>query len=117
MDVVPSTVRWCIGTAKSAGFFAGAWVDPAALPAGCFGVAFTGVPTIVAALVSDAVQAESFGAAYGVATLAFGAGLMAGPQAGGLIGDLTNSFRGVYLVSACAALFCGAITWSFRSTS
>ena len=83
----------------------------ATIAAGCFGAAFTGVPTVVAARVSDAVRAESFGAAYGVATLAFGAGLMAAPQVGGLIGDLTGSFRSVYVLSAAVAVVAGVVAW------
>ncbi|MPY96374.1 MAG: MFS transporter, partial [Acidimicrobiia bacterium] len=69
-----------------------------------FGAAFTGVPTTVAARISDHVRAESFGAAFGVATLAFGAGLTVGPQLGGVLGDVTGSFRPGFAVAAvCAA--------------
>jgi MFS family permease len=78
------------------------WSLAAAL---AFGMAFTGVPTTVTARVSDFVSAERFGAAYSTATLAFGAGLLAGPQLGGALADGTGSFRPAFaVVVACALL-------------
>jgi len=84
------------------------WATVAAF---CFGVAFTGEPTIVAARISDAVTAERFGMVYGLATLAFGAGLMAGPQLGGLIGDRTGSFRPVFVFAAAIAVVAAGFGW------
>lgn len=81
----------------------------ALIAATCFGLAFTGVPTTVAARMSDALAAERFGAAYAVATLAFGAGLMAGPQVGGLIGDVTGSFRPVFWLATAVASVAGVL--------
>lgn len=69
-----------------------------------FGVAFTGVPTTIAARVSDAVPAERFGAAFGAATLAFGVGLLLGPQLGGAVADATDSFRAIFVVVVVTAL-------------
>jgi MFS family permease len=70
-----------------------------------FGMAFTGVPTTVTARVSDHVPAERFGAAYSAATLAFGVGLLIGPQLGGVLADRTGSFRPVFgVVVGCAVL-------------
>ena len=67
-----------------------------------FGMAFTGVPTTVTARVSDAIPPDRFGAAYSAATLAFGAGLLIGPQLGGVLADRTGSFRPVFgVVAAC----------------
>ena len=88
-------------TALVIGSGARPWATVAAF---CFGTAFTGIPTTVAARMSDAIAAESFGAAYGVATLFFGTGLMAGPQLGGLIGDATGSFRPVFVGAAVVAV-------------
>jgi predicted MFS family arabinose efflux permease len=81
------------------------------LAAFCFGAAFTGVPTTIAARVSDHVAAESFGAAFGVATLSFGVGLMIGPQLGGLIGDVAGSFRPVFVLSAACAVAGAVLSW------
>ena len=77
----------------------------------CFGMAFAGVPTIITARVSDAVDAESFGAAFGVATLAFGVGLTLGPQLGGLLRDVTGSFRPAFVVVAACAVAGAAFGW------
>lgn len=67
-----------------------------------FGMAFTAVPTTVTARVSDTIPPERFGAAYSAATLAFGAGLLIGPQLGGILADRTGSFRPVFgVVAAC----------------
>ena len=69
-----------------------------------FGMAFTGVPTTVAARISDIVSAERFGAAFGAATLAFGAGLLIGPQLGGFLADRSGSFKPAFLVVIGCAL-------------
>ncbi len=79
------------------------WWPLSSVAALIFGTAFTGVPTTVTARVSDFVTAERFGAAYSTATLAFGAGLLAGPQLGGALADWTGSFRPAFgVVVACA---------------
>ena len=68
-----------------------------------FGLAFTGVPTGVAATIRDEVDGTVFGAAFGAATLAFGAALMVGPQLGGVIGDVTGSFDLVFVLAAATS--------------
>ncbi len=65
-----------------------------------FGLAFTGVPTLVAATIRDEIDGAAFGSAFGSATLAFGAALMIGPQVGGVIGDVAGSFDLVYVTAA-----------------
>ncbi|MCP3990992.1 MAG: YbfB/YjiJ family MFS transporter [Actinomycetia bacterium] len=69
-----------------------------------FGMAFTGVPTTVAARISDVVSAEHFGAAFGAATLTFGMGLFIGPQLGGYLADLTDSFKPSFVVVVGCAI-------------
>ena len=77
-----------------------------------FGLSFTAGPVTIGARISDHLEGDAFGAAFGMATIAFGAGLAAGPQFGGALADLTDSFRPALLVSAaCAAIAC-AITMS-----
>jgi len=95
-----------VGSALLIGTGARPW---ATIAAALFGTAFTGVPTTVAAHMSDAIAAERFGAAYGVATLAFGAGLMIGPQAGGVMGDVTGSFRPVFWSAAAVAVVAASL--------
>lgn len=80
----------------------------ATIAAACLGATFTGVPTTIAAAVAEAVEPASFGAAYGAATLAFGAGISFAPQLGGLIRDQVGSFRPIYLVSGLCSLAAAA---------
>lgn len=68
------------------------------------GLAFAGLPTVIAAYVIDATDAVTFGPAYSAATLAFGIAQMAAPQVGGAIADWRGSFTGVFLLSAAVAL-------------
>ena len=88
-----------------------------------FGLAFTGLPVTVGALVSDHTSGDEFGAAYGIATLAFGAGLAIGPQVGGIIADASDSFRPVLGLAAACAIVGGGLTlirpdrsWQQRSS-
>mgnify|MGYP002630417875 CR=1 FL=1 len=75
-----------------------------------FGLAFTAVPVAVSARIVDFAQGEDFGAAFGVATLAFGLGLMIGPQLGGALSDASGSFRAAFAVAVVAALGGAACT-------
>ncbi len=75
----------------------------ATIAAFVFGVAFTGVPTTVAARIRDHVDGPGFGAAFGAATLGFGAALMIGPQLGGALGDAAGSFTPVFVLTAAVA--------------
>lgn len=77
------------------------WV---ALGAAGVGLAFSGLPTVIAAYVVDATDVSTYGPAYSAATLAFGAAQMASPQVGGLIADWTGSFTVVFLLSAVLAV-------------
>ncbi|MCP3857002.1 MAG: YbfB/YjiJ family MFS transporter [Actinomycetia bacterium] len=76
----------------------------------CFGIGFTGGPTTIGARISDHVTAEDFGAAYGVATLAFGAGLAVAPQLGGVIRDVTGSFRPAFAVITVCSIGAGLLS-------
>jgi predicted MFS family arabinose efflux permease len=77
-----------------------------------FGLSFTGGPVTIGARISDHLDGDAFGAAYGVATIAFGAGLAAGPQVGGLLADLTDSSRSALFTAAGCAAIATAITMS-----
>jgi len=77
-----------------------------------FGISFTGGPVTVGARVSDHLDGDAFGAAYGVVTIAFGAGLAAGPQIGGVLADLTDSARPALWASAAISACALAITLS-----
>ena len=64
------------------------------------GLAFSGLPAVIAAYVVDATDAVTYGPAYSAATLAFGVAQMAAPQVGGLLADWLGSFTAVFLLSA-----------------
>lgn len=76
-----------------------------------FGMAFTGVPTTITARVGDYLHGERFGAAFGIATMAFGFGLVVGPQLGGALADATGSFRPGFLLVAVAGLIGAGVAW------
>ena len=67
------------------------------------GLAFSGLPSVIAAYVVDATDAVTYGPAYSAATLAFGVSQMAAPQVGGLLADWLGSFTAVFLLSAAVA--------------
>ena len=68
------------------------------------GLAFAGLPAVIAAYVVDATDAASYGPAYSAATLAFGVAQMCAPQVGGLLADWRGSFAPVFALSALVAL-------------
>jgi MFS family permease len=67
------------------------------------GLAFSGLPAVIAAYVVDATDATTYGPSYSAATLAFGVAQMAAPQVGGLVADWLGSFTVVFLTSAVIA--------------
>lgn len=88
-----------------------------------FGTAFTGVIAAIAARMSDSLEGDEFGAAYGLATIVFGAGLAAGPQTGGVLADRFDSFGPAFGLAVAACIVGIALTgWghdpaSARATS
>ncbi|WP_420446734.1 MFS transporter [Candidatus Poriferisodalis sp.] len=75
-----------------------------------FGTAFTGIIASIAARVSDNLQGDEFGAAYGLATIVFGLGLAAGPQIGGLLADWFDSFGPAFGLAVAACIVGIALT-------
>lgn len=69
-----------------------------------FGFGFSAVPASIGAHIGDHTELESFAAAFGVATLAFGMAQMIAPQVGGILADVLGSFDMVFIVSALAGL-------------
>jgi len=72
----------------------------ALLSAVVFGLAMSGVPSVIAAHLSDFLHPRSFPAAFGAVTLAFGFAQVAGPQAGGWLAGQTGSFAVPFGLSA-----------------
>jgi MFS family permease len=81
------------------------WVALGALGVG---LAFSGLPAVIAAYIVDATDATTYGPAYAAATLAFGVAQAGAPQVGGLLADWLGSFTVVFVASAALA-FAGAI--------
>ena len=77
-----------------------------------FGMAFTGGPVTIGARIGDHLDGEAFGAAYGIATIAFGLGLAIGPQLGGILADASGSSRPALLVTALVSLTALVVTLS-----
>ncbi len=110
-DRIGRTRAMTIGFVAMAGAALLALVGVAPWPtvaAVAFGLAFAGVPTSLAARLSDHLSVQQFGAAFGTITLAFGVAQMVGPQLGGFIGDQTGSFTLVFVVS-CVVAVLGAV--------
>ncbi len=69
-----------------------------------FGFGFSGVPASIGAHIGDHTRLDSFAAAFGFATLAFGVAQMIAPQVGGILADELGSFDMVFLLSAVTGL-------------
>ncbi|MDP9496564.1 MAG: YbfB/YjiJ family MFS transporter [Actinomycetota bacterium] len=85
---------------------AGPWV---VVSAAAFGVFSSGLPAAVAAYVADHLEPAGVAAAFGVVTLAFGVSQTVGPPVGGLLADLTGSFRSTFALVAAVHLV-GAVS-------
>ena len=82
-----------------------------------FGLSFSGVPTVIAATVSDSVDARRFGAAFGAITVFFGISQIIAPQLGGWLFDSTGSFAVVYWASAATAVVGAVFSWNLPRRS
>jgi predicted MFS family arabinose efflux permease len=87
-----------------------------ALGAFGIGLAFSGLPAVIAAYVVDATDATTYGPAYSAATLAFGLAQSASPQTGGLLADWTGSFTIVFVLAAALALVGATVSTQLPST-
>ncbi len=69
-----------------------------------FGLGFSGVPASIGAYIGDHTELDSFAAAFGVATLAFGLAQMIAPQIGGIIADQLGGFDMVFVLSSVTGI-------------
>ena len=76
-----------------------------------FGVSSFSYPVLVAAFVRDHAAARAFGAAFGMMTIFYGFGAMAGPVVTGVVGDRTGSFTTPYVMVAVVALLGAVAAW------
>ena len=72
------------------------WVS---LGAVVFGLAFSGLVSVIAAYVGDHSEAHQFASAFGAITVAFALAQAGGPYLGGWLRDLTGDFTAVFAVS------------------
>ncbi len=75
-----------------------------------FGVSFTGHIAAIVAHIAGHLDGDSFGAAYGLVTIVFGAGLALGPQVGGLAADLFDSFLPAFVLAIALCVISLALT-------
>ncbi len=75
-----------------------------------FGVAFTGHISAIVAHIAGQLDGDAFGAAYGLVTIVFGAGLALGPQVGGLTADLFDSFLPAFILAIALCVVNLALT-------
>jgi len=76
-----------------------------------FGVSSFSYPVLVAAFVRDHTAARAFGAAFGMMTIFYGFGAIAGPLVTGVVGDRTGSFTTSYVMVAVVAMFGAVAAW------
>lgn len=80
-------------------------VEPlVSLSAFAFGVTMSGLPSVIAAHLSDVLTPREFAGAFGRCTLAFGVAQLCGPPVGGALAEATGSFGLPFLVAAAVAL-------------
>jgi MFS family permease len=68
-----------------------------------FGIAFSGLPAVIAAHLGDHLDPRGFSAAFGMLTLFFGVVQVVGPQLGGWLADATGGFTLTFVLSSLAA--------------
>ena len=81
------------------------WVSLGAI---VFGLAFSGLVSVIAAYVGDHSPAHQFASAFGAVTVAFALAQAGGPYLGGWLRDRSGDFVAVFAVS-CAVWLLGAL--------
>jgi sugar phosphate permease len=96
----------------------GVWQSAAGLTlsAVLFGLTAWSIPAVMAATCGDVVGHRLAPAALGFVTFFLGLGQAAGPSIGGIIADMTDSFKGAFILSAAVAL-AGALGSMFLKTA
>lgn len=79
-----------------------------------YGVAMSGLPTVLTAHLSDIFEPVDLGISYGAITLAVGVGQLVAPPLGGWLADSSGSFTGTYEIAAASAFVAAAATLLYR---
>lgn len=92
------------------GLSAGSHPARVALQLLLFGVGF-GTPTALSALAAHRFGGEQFGQAFGIITLVFSVGSVAGPLAAGLVHDWLGAYTWSFVMAAAVVVLGGASAW------
>ena len=76
----------------------------AAVSAVAFGLTMSGLPTVIAAHLSDVLTPREFAGAFGRCTLAFGVAQLCGPPLGGVLAERTGAFTVSFVLAGSVAL-------------
>jgi MFS family permease len=93
------------------------WHHPAPLYAYAllFGAGFGARGPIITAMAAQLFPGRRFGAIYGMMSVGNGVGGAIGPWFGGVIHDLTGSYRVAFLVAACCCALGAGCFWLVRT--
>ncbi len=72
----------------------------------CVGIASAFIPVSVFSLVADVVSPQRLGFGYGILSMLNNVGMSVGPQAAGLVRDVTGSYKISFLAMALFAFLC-----------
>jgi MFS-type transporter involved in bile tolerance (Atg22 family) len=83
----------------------------AALAAAIYGVSAMAVPSLTATFVRDQVDEHDFTAVFGAMTIFYGPASVVGPISGGVLADITGSYRLTYILLAVTFAFASLAAW------
>lgn len=83
----------------------------AALAAAIYGVSAMAVPSLTATFVRDQVDEHDFTAVFGAMTIFYGPASVVGPISGGVLADITGSYRLSYILLAVTFAFASLAAW------
>ena len=83
----------------------------AALAAAIYGTSAMAVPSLTATFVRDQVDEHDFTAVFGAMTIFYGPASVLGPITGGVLADITGSYRVTYVLLAVTFAFASLAAW------
>ena len=83
----------------------------AALAAVIYGTSAMAIPSLTATFVRDQVDEHDFTAVFGAMTIFYGPASVIGPISGGVLADITGSYRLTYILLAVTFAFASLAAW------
>ncbi|MDG2024074.1 MAG: MFS transporter [Actinomycetota bacterium] len=83
----------------------------AALAAAIYGTSAMAVPSLTATFVRDQVDEHDFTAVFGAMTIFYGPASVLGPISGGVLADITGSYRLTYVLLGVTFAFASVAAW------